>query len=70
MYSKSHRKIGLELYRLFPILRYKSDLDAMCIMKQREFEDRQKLRAGELDAITQAIELLGDGKISCDHPGD
>eukprot|EP00928_Gymnodinium_smaydae_P004446 TRINITY_DN1150_c0_g2_i1.p1 TRINITY_DN1150_c0_g2~~TRINITY_DN1150_c0_g2_i1.p1 ORF type:complete len:698 (+),score=213.64 TRINITY_DN1150_c0_g2_i1:96-2189(+) len=43
---------------------YLSDLTATCSQKARDFTDRQKLRADEISAIEQAIEILGSDAVS------
>jgi len=44
--------------------KYLADLKATCAQKTADFEARQKVRAGELDAIDQAIEILGSDAVS------
>jgi prefoldin subunit 5 len=44
--------------------KYLSDLNAQCSMKQQAFDERQKLREEELDAITQATDILASGDVS------
>merc|ERR1719502_4310 len=43
---------------------YKADQEALCAAKQAAYDERQKLRGEELDAITQAIEILSSGDVS------
>jgi len=38
--------------------KYLDDLNALCSMKASEYEARQRLRAEEIDALTQAIEII------------
>jgi peptidoglycan hydrolase CwlO-like protein len=44
--------------------KYLSDLKALCTVKQQAFDERQKLRGEELDAIQQAVEILGSGSVT------
>jgi hypothetical protein len=44
--------------------KYLSDLKAQCSMKSRQFGERQKLRGEELQAIAQAMEILGSKSVS------
>merc|ERR1719502_1907376 len=44
--------------------KYLSDLTMQCKLKSEAFDERQKLRGEELDAITQAIEILGSDAVS------
>jgi len=44
--------------------KYVKDLTATCSMKASDFEQRQQLRAEELEAIQKAIEILGSDTVS------
>jgi len=44
--------------------KYLDDTIAGCTMKSRDFESRQELRAGELEAIGKAIEIISSGAVS------
>jgi len=44
--------------------KYLADLTTQCTLKSDAFDQRQKLRGEELDAIDQAIEILGSGDVS------
>merc|ERR1712196_383710 len=44
--------------------KYLSDLTATCQQKASDFENRQQLRADELQALEKAIEILGSGAVS------
>merc|ERR1719326_825576 len=44
--------------------KYLAELREMCRTKTAEFESRQELRQGELDAIGKAVEILGGGAVS------
>lgn len=44
--------------------KYLSDLTTQCSLKSDAFDSRQKLREEELDAISQAIEILGSSAVS------
>jgi len=44
--------------------KYLADLTSQCQLKSDAFDERQKLRGEELDAISQAIEILGSGDVS------
>jgi len=39
--------------------KYLSELNAMCSKKSSDFESRQQLRAGEIEALSKAIEIIG-----------
>merc|ERR1719235_422439 len=39
--------------------KYLDDLTALCTQKRADFEKRQELRQGELDAISKAIDIIG-----------
>jgi len=39
--------------------KYLSDLTALCAQKSSDFESRQNLRAGEIEALSKAIEIIG-----------
>jgi len=39
--------------------KYLSDLTALCATKSSDFESRQQLRAGEIEALSKAIEIIG-----------
>jgi hypothetical protein len=45
-------------------LQYKADQEGLCAAKQSAYDERQKLRGDELDAITQAVEILSSGDVS------
>jgi len=38
--------------------KYRSETEAMCAMKSEDFDSRQKLRSGELEALDKAIEII------------
>jgi len=44
--------------------KYLADLRTECTTKSRDFESRQTLRAGEIEAIEKAIEILGSDAVS------
>merc|ERR1712159_635801 len=44
--------------------KYLADLEATCEQKSAAFQDRQKLRAEEIEAIEKAIEILSSGAVS------
>merc|ERR1719456_1532199 len=44
--------------------KYLADLEATCSQKASDFEARQQLRAGEIEAITQATEILSGSAVS------
>jgi len=44
--------------------KYLADLKALCTVKQNAFDERQKLRGEELDAVQQAVDILGSGDVS------
>merc|ERR1719183_1954008 len=44
--------------------KYLAELRQMCKTKTEEFEQRQELRQGELDAIAKATEVLSGGAVS------
>jgi hypothetical protein len=44
--------------------KYAADLTATCEQKSTDFANRQALRAGELEAIQKAIEILGGGAVA------
>merc|ERR1719393_960490 len=44
--------------------KYAADLTATCEQKSTDFANRQELRAGEIEAIQKAIEILADGAVS------
>merc|ERR1719487_762553 len=44
--------------------KYLSDLTATCEQKSSAFEERQSLRAGEIEAVEKAIEILSGGAVS------
>lgn len=39
--------------------KYLEELNALCHSKSQQFEDRQKLRAEEIEALSQAIDIIG-----------
>jgi len=43
--------------------KYLDDLTAICANKASDFESRQTLRAGELEALSQAIEIISSGAV-------
>merc|ERR1719321_1606558 len=45
-------------------IKFLSDMKAICEKKQADFEARQKMRAEELVAIDQAIEIISSGAVS------
>jgi len=45
-------------------MKYLSDLTATCTQKASDFENRQQLRADELEAIEKATEILAGGAVS------
>jgi len=45
-------------------MKYLADLSATCEQKASAFEQRQKLRSGELTAVRKAIEILGSGSVA------
>ena len=44
--------------------KYFKDLTAQCAQKASDFAQRQELRAGEIDALTQAIEIISSGAVA------
>jgi len=44
--------------------KYAADLTATCEQKSTDFANRQELRAGEIEAIQKAIEILAGGAVS------
>merc|ERR1719498_983341 len=44
--------------------KYLSDLTATCEQKSAAFEERQKLRAGEIEAVEKAIEILSGSAVA------
>merc|ERR1719281_1981620 len=44
--------------------KFLSDLTAECQQKSNDFEKRQEVRQGEIDAIQQAIEIMSSGAIA------
>jgi len=44
--------------------KYLADLTAQCDLKKASFEQRQELRKGELEALTQAIEIISGESVS------
>merc|ERR1719310_2152446 len=44
--------------------KYLDDLTALCTQKRADFEKRQALRAGELDAIDKAIEIISSTSVA------
>jgi hypothetical protein len=44
--------------------KYAADLTATCEQKSTDFANRQALRAGELEAISKAVEVLAGGAVS------
>jgi hypothetical protein len=43
--------------------KYLSDLTSLCAKKSSDFESRQTLRAGEIEALSKAIEIIGSGAV-------
>merc|ERR1719335_1898536 len=43
---------------------YKADTEALCALKKTDFEARQALRAGEIEAIQKAIEIISSGAVA------
>jgi len=43
---------------------YLADTEALCRVKQSDFDSRQKLRSEELDAIRKAMEIIGSGAVA------
>jgi hypothetical protein len=43
--------------------KYLSDLKALCSRKSSDFESRQELRAGEIEALSKAIEIIGSQSV-------
>merc|ERR1719262_308738 len=43
------------------------NLDVECKQKQLSFEEKQQLRADEIEAIAKAIEILSDGRVDAGH---
>jgi len=43
--------------------KYLSDLTSLCAKKSSDFESRQQLRAGEIDALSKAIEIIGSDAV-------
>jgi len=43
--------------------KYHSEMSATCKQKDTDFQDRQKLRTEEIQALEKAIEVLSDGKV-------
>jgi len=44
--------------------KYLDDLTALCTQKRADFEKRQELRAGELEAIQKAIDIIGSASVA------
>jgi len=44
--------------------KYLDDLTALCTQKRADFAKRQELRAGELEAISKAIEIISSGAVA------
>merc|ERR1712203_127077 len=44
--------------------KYLADLVAECTQKSSDFESRQELRAGEIEAIEKAIEIISSGAVA------
>jgi len=44
--------------------KYLVDTEALCKLKKTDFDSRQKLRAGELEAIGKAIEIMSSDSVS------
>merc|ERR1719399_1270023 len=44
--------------------KYLDDLTALCAQKKTDFEARQALRQGEIDAISKAIEIIASGAVA------
>jgi len=43
--------------------KYRSEMSATCKQKDTDFQDRQKLRTEEIQALGKAIEILSNGKV-------
>merc|ERR1719272_1406088 len=44
--------------------KYLDDLTALCTQKRADYAKRQELRAGEIEAISKAIEIIGGGAVA------
>merc|ERR1719272_2291733 len=44
--------------------KYLDDLTALCTQKRADYAKRQELRAGELEAISKAMEIIGGGAVA------
>merc|ERR1719197_1368596 len=44
--------------------KYLDDLTALCTQKRADFEKRQELRAGELEAIQKAIDIISSASVA------
>merc|ERR1719265_2506698 len=44
--------------------KFLADTKAECAQKASDFEDRQKLRAGEIEALEEAIEIMSGDTVS------
>merc|ERR550537_156725 len=44
--------------------KYLDDLTALCAQKAADFESRQELRAGEIEAIEKAIEIISSSSVA------
>jgi len=44
--------------------KYKKDLVSLCTLKKSDFESRQKLRAGEIEALNKAVEIMKSQGVS------
>jgi len=44
--------------------KYLDDLTALCAQKASDFEKRQELRAGEIEAIEKAMEIISSGSVA------
>merc|ERR1719396_237166 len=43
------------------------NLDVECKQKTLSFEEKQQLRADEIEAIAKAMEILSDGRVDAGH---
>merc|ERR1719454_1063781 len=44
--------------------KYLDDMTALCSLKKSDFESRQELRAGEIEAVKKALEIISSGAVS------
>jgi len=51
-------------------IKYMADLGVLCKQKSQDFESRQNLRAGEIEALNKAIEIIGSDSVASERlPG-